>query len=176
MIAKIQFENFTAFKKLEIEFSPGINIFVGSNGTGKTHILKTVYASCDITKSKKNFAEKILRVFMPSSGQLGRLVKRQKVSIRGSIEIFRSGPGLLSTGKLLMKRDEKPFLYVVLLGLDAFTKESALLVGFKDRLLKRIRQEAASPWVRSYVRDCIVVTLNTWGTNFPEYTVSRVVS
>jgi predicted ATPase len=100
MIAEIKFENFTAFKKLRIEFSAGINIFVGSNGTGKTHILKTVYASCDITKSKKNFAEKILRVFMPSASQLGRLVKRQKVSARGSVEVFRSGPGLLDTGKL----------------------------------------------------------------------------
>ncbi len=92
MIAEIKFENFTAFKKLRIEFSAGINIFVGSNGTGKTHILKTVYASCDITKSKKNFAEKILRVFMPSASQLGRLVKRQKVSARGSVEVFRSWP------------------------------------------------------------------------------------
>ena len=89
MIEKIKFERFTAFEKLEIEFSPGINIFVGENGTGKTHILKAVYAACDITKSKEGFAEKTNNVFYPSGKQIGRLVKRSPGSSRGSLEIVR---------------------------------------------------------------------------------------
>lgn len=32
--------NFTVFKTLNIEFSKGVNIFIGENGTGKTHLLK----------------------------------------------------------------------------------------------------------------------------------------
>ncbi len=100
MIGRIKFTNFTAFKRLEVKFSSGINVFIGSNGTGKTHILKTVYAACDITKSKKSFAEKILGVFMPSMSQLGRLVTRQKASTRGTVDIFRSNAAL-STGKKL---------------------------------------------------------------------------
>jgi len=59
MLSKITFEKFTAFEKLEVLFSPGINVFIGENGTGKTHILKVAYAACDIAKSKENFAEKI---------------------------------------------------------------------------------------------------------------------
>ncbi|HOB70227.1 MAG TPA: AAA family ATPase, partial [bacterium] len=43
MIKKIKFEKFTAFDSLDIDFSPGINVFIGENGTGKTHILKTIY-------------------------------------------------------------------------------------------------------------------------------------
>ncbi len=66
MLEKIKFERFTAFEKLEIDFSPGINIFIGENDTGKTHILKAGYAACDITKSKESFAEKINNVFYPS--------------------------------------------------------------------------------------------------------------
>ncbi len=31
MITKIGFEKFTAFEKLEINCSPGINVFVGAN-------------------------------------------------------------------------------------------------------------------------------------------------
>jgi predicted ATP-dependent endonuclease of OLD family len=43
MLEKIKFEKFTAFENLEVRFSPGMNIFVGENGTGKTHILKAAY-------------------------------------------------------------------------------------------------------------------------------------
>ncbi|MEW6239155.1 MAG: AAA family ATPase [Candidatus Omnitrophota bacterium] len=87
MIYHLKLENFTAFKSLNVQFSKGINIFIGANGTGKTHILKVIYASCDITKTRDNFAEKINRVFMPSNNHLGRLVKRKNVSKKGSVVV-----------------------------------------------------------------------------------------
>lgn len=37
MLDKIKFDKFTTFEKLEVKFSPGLNIFIGENGTGKTH-------------------------------------------------------------------------------------------------------------------------------------------
>ena len=89
MLTKIKFEKFTAFEKLEINFSSGINIFVGENGTGKTHILKAAYAACDISKSQKNLAEKITKVFLPSGEQIGRLTKRTSKSTQGSFKIQR---------------------------------------------------------------------------------------
>lgn len=89
MLEKIKFEKFTAFEKLEVKFSPGINIFVGENGTGKTHILKAAYSACEITKSKSGFAEKINNVFYPSGKKIGRLVKRSAVSSKGAIEVIR---------------------------------------------------------------------------------------
>ena len=46
-VTKIKLQNFTAFKDLEVEFSPGINALVGANGTGKTHLMKACYAACD---------------------------------------------------------------------------------------------------------------------------------
>jgi predicted ATPase len=92
MIQKIRFKRFTAFEDLKIDFSPGINIFIGENATGKTHIMKAVYAACDITKSKVSFANKINNVFFPSGKQIGRLVKRSSVSSTGFLEIFRTIP------------------------------------------------------------------------------------
>jgi len=88
-ITRMRFENFTAFKELDVQLSPGINVFVGANGTGKTHLMKVAYSACDISKTKMAFAEKLIRVFLPSRRALGRLVKRQKTSSRGSIEIYR---------------------------------------------------------------------------------------
>lgn len=92
MISKVKFSKFTAFEKLEVDFSPGINIFIGKNGTGKTHILKVVYAASDIVKSKKKFAEKIIKVFLPSKEYIGRLVKRSSVSSQSVVEVHRK-PG-----------------------------------------------------------------------------------
>lgn len=36
--------NFTVFQDTAFNFTPGINVFVGENGTGKTHVLKALYA------------------------------------------------------------------------------------------------------------------------------------
>lgn len=88
-ISTIKFEHFTAFKELNIACSPGVNIFIGRNGTGKTHILKAAYAACDISKSGKTFAQKLVNVFMPSGNQLGRLVNRQVGTQSASLEITR---------------------------------------------------------------------------------------
>ncbi|MFH0798891.1 MAG: AAA family ATPase [Pseudomonadota bacterium] len=88
-LTKLNCEKFTAFEKLTLDFSPGINVFVGANGTGKTHLMKIAYAACDITKTKIDFAEKLSRVFLPSGRALGRLVKRHKASSRGMVEIHR---------------------------------------------------------------------------------------
>jgi len=100
MLEKIKFDKFTAFEKLEMRFSTGINILVGENGTGKTHILKAAYAACDITKSKGGFAEKINNVFLPSGKQIGRLVKRSSVSSKGAMEVTRK----LEDGKKISLR------------------------------------------------------------------------
>ncbi len=88
-ITRIKLERFTAFKRLDIKPSPGINIFVGANGTGKTHLMKVAYAACDISKTGANFAEKLIRVYLPSGRKLGRLVNRHKVSTRCAAEVYR---------------------------------------------------------------------------------------
>ncbi len=87
MLKIIKFKNFTVFEKLEVPFSPGINVFIGENGTGKTHILKSSYAACNISKSRKNFSTKIKKVFCPSGNKINRLIKRS--SKIGSIEVIR---------------------------------------------------------------------------------------
>lgn len=41
---QLTLQNFTAFTNQTFEFIPGINVLVGENGTGKTHVLKAPYA------------------------------------------------------------------------------------------------------------------------------------
>lgn len=42
-IRSARFENFTVFENAEFAFSPGINVLIGKNGTGKSHVLKALY-------------------------------------------------------------------------------------------------------------------------------------
>ena len=91
-LKRIELEHFTAFSRLGLELSPGVNVLVGANGTGKTHLMKVCYAACDITRTGQSFAEKLVRVFLPSEGAIGRLVKRQKGSSKGTIQVYRSEP------------------------------------------------------------------------------------
>ena len=42
-LTRIQLENFTAFRELDVELGAGIHAFLGANGTGKTHLLKLGY-------------------------------------------------------------------------------------------------------------------------------------
>ena len=66
-VTKVKFENFTAFKDLEVELSPGINALIGENGTGKTHLMKACSAVCAVSKTGESFREKLIQVFMPIS-------------------------------------------------------------------------------------------------------------
>ena len=88
VLTRAKLERFTAFESLDIEFSPGINVFVGENGTGKTHLMKACYAACDVTTSKSNFAEKLVSTFLPRTRAPGRLVKRRVGRARCSVTIF----------------------------------------------------------------------------------------
>ena len=88
-ITQIKLKNFTAFEDLNFIPNSGINIFIGANGMGKTHLMKIAYAAMDISKTQINFAEKLIGVFLPSRRAIGRLIRRNRVSTKGSVEIWR---------------------------------------------------------------------------------------
>lgn len=76
----------------------------------------------------------------------------------------------------LMERDGKPFKYIVLLGLDAFDPEiqKGIMFGFKDRLLADIRCESFEAWRRKHITDCVVLTVQTWIQQFPDWSLQRL--
>ena len=77
-LTRVELENFTAFRSLKLDLCPGVNVLVGANGTGKTHLMKVCYAACDASGSSISaFIHKLVAVFLPSARNLGRLVRRQ---------------------------------------------------------------------------------------------------
>lgn len=73
----------------------------------------------------------------------------------------------------LMERDGKEIVYTFLLGAEKLTLDPALLITFKERLLRQTMQECDQPWKRQYVADCVVVTEKTWGATFA-YALERM--
>lgn len=87
-IRRLRLEQFTAFEDFDLELSRGVNAFVGDNGTGKTHLMKVLYAACDITRTEMTFADKLVRVFLPSGRRLGRLVRRRRGIARSGVSVL----------------------------------------------------------------------------------------
>ena len=94
MLQRLELENFTAFDKLDMHFSSGVNLFIGDNGTGKTHILKLLYTPLSALKEDKRISDKIVGVFLPKERRIGRLVKRVKSSARAKIRIYNDNERL----------------------------------------------------------------------------------
>ena len=83
-LTKIELNNVTVFHELAVEFDPGVNILLGENGVGKTHIMKLLYAACQAKKSEVTFPYKTVMVFRPDDSNLGRLVNRNADSTNGA--------------------------------------------------------------------------------------------
>lgn len=107
MIKSLTIKGFTLFQQARLEFAPGINVIIGSNGTGKSHLLKLAYTGCrwsqematrtakqgrpDKATMQKELAGKMMRVFRPD--QLGRLTSRSQGRTRAEIGLdFHATP------------------------------------------------------------------------------------
>ncbi len=90
MLRSLLVKNFTVFPAAHLRFVEGLNVILGENGTGKTHLLKLPYAvmavSADEYKGRSErptkavlqtrIADKLFNVFRPEE-RVGRLARRQ---------------------------------------------------------------------------------------------------
>lgn len=88
-IKKLRISNFGAFESATVPFSPGLNVIIGANSTGKTQLMKTLYTvvkTCEeYHRNKTQYSDqydsfqdrlykKFMGVFKPDT--LGRLIRR----------------------------------------------------------------------------------------------------
>ncbi len=100
MLRSLALENLTVFAEANLKFSRGLNVFVGGNGSGKTHLLKLLYSvpaasweegrraqGSNPTKAifQARLSDKIMGVFRPD--KIGRLASRRRGRTRCSINI-----------------------------------------------------------------------------------------
>jgi len=94
MLKSLGIENFTVFPEAEFQFGRHLNVFIGENGSGKSHILKAAYVPIALSAARSNgsnegggrsnfdkamlqrsLAAELQAVFRPDG--LWRLVRRQ---------------------------------------------------------------------------------------------------
>ncbi|MEK8021035.1 MAG: AAA family ATPase [Candidatus Parabeggiatoa sp.] len=93
MLHTLHIKNFTVFSDVQFDFSPGLNVIIGDNGTGKSHLLYLAYVvdyiwhealqnylhttqNKDKESWQRDLAHKLTTVFRPD--KLGRLCRRQQ--------------------------------------------------------------------------------------------------
>lgn len=100
-LSAIQVLNFKNYDECSLLFSPAINIFTGSNGSGKTNLLDAIYFLC-LTKSAFHSNDSLLiRHNEEFSVVTGQFIKNSKtVSVQA---------GLKKGQKKVFQRDRKPY-------------------------------------------------------------------
>jgi len=127
VLKKITIKNLTAFPEAEFHLSSGLNIIIGENGSGKSHILKMAYSviaasaeegrnpkAGEPTKTllQKRYADKLIRVLRPET--LGRLARRKQGRERCELGFFfaesdlNSSFGFTTSSKSEVQIDQLP--------------------------------------------------------------------
>ena len=81
MIRSLVLKNFTAFSDARLDFAKGLNVIVGENATGKTHLLKLPYAVMAVSAEEAG---------KPDSRQPTRAFLQTRVAEK-IVGVFRSG-------------------------------------------------------------------------------------
>jgi predicted ATPase len=100
MLTRLTIKNLTVFPEADFRFASGLNVIVGENGTGKSHVLKSAYTVAVVSaRGEKDsgsptptkvylesaIAKKLRGVFRPEG--LGRLARRQRGVTRCEIGV-----------------------------------------------------------------------------------------
>ncbi len=107
MLKSMQIRNLTVFPEANLSFGQNLNVIVGVNGTGKSHLLKMAYCVLATsweegrkpltslpTKSllQGRLADKLVSVFRPEA--LGRLARRKQGRERCDVRVEFADPAL----------------------------------------------------------------------------------
>lgn len=125
-ISHINIERFSLFRKNTINFSRGLNVFIGENGTGKTHLLKLLYSIVKTNEQERpasgptgwdtELARNIIGVYKPVGDNPGRIVSRgigrnhARIDLEfdsGNISFKITTPGNIQVIENNLKNNEK---------------------------------------------------------------------
>jgi energy-coupling factor transporter ATP-binding protein EcfA2 len=103
-LTELKLRNFTVFEQADFSFAPGINVFIGENGTGKSHVLKALYAvlkgvrvpQVDEPEAARWQRERLAEVFRVDAGRasaVGSLVRLGKEDDGATIAVTAGQQG-----------------------------------------------------------------------------------
>ena len=106
IIESIELKNYRNYEHLQLELSPGTNIFYGDNAQGKTNILESVYVCCT-TKSHKGSKDKEMIRFGKDEAHIKLTVRKQDVPYRIDMHLKKNkAKGIAINGIPIRKASE----------------------------------------------------------------------
>lgn len=106
IIESIELKNYRNYENLQLELSPGTNIFYGDNAQGKTNILESVYVCCT-TKSHKGSKDKEMIRFGEDEAHIKLTVRKQDVPYRIDMHLKKNkAKGIAINGIPIRKASE----------------------------------------------------------------------
>jgi len=127
-ITSIDIENFTVFKKEKLEFSDGLNVVIGENGLGKTHLLKLLCVLIDtynfhflirfhLEKLRSIIESNLNNIFKTDS--LEHLISYKQVESKAILNVSNHcvGFSVNSAGEIIAHKDlsvsfEKKYVFI----------------------------------------------------------------
>ena len=93
VVTRATIHNLTAFEGVGLDFVPGLNVFIGSNSTGKTHTLKLIYSilSAGRRLARRSNGRKQERLGELESEVKGRIAGLFRMSDGQSARLVRDG-------------------------------------------------------------------------------------
>ena len=121
MLSRLHLHNFTVFEDADFNFSEGLNVLVGTNGTGKSHVLKVGYGVTYVVANKAlpnevraSASERGIKPseqdFFPNEANLE--IQLKKLFLTGKIrEVIRRGTDVNSAAVILGKLGDDELTY-----------------------------------------------------------------
>lgn len=141
MLKQLKIEKFTVFDEATFDFAKGVNVVVGSNGAGKSHLLKLAYTAArwshetavlersptgrpDKASLQKSLGVKLVNIFRPD--ELGRLSSRGQGNRRTVVAAtFHGAPK--ATLEFSFSRTNKTDVVIEKLPQEFFGEESVFI-------------------------------------------------
>lgn len=89
-IEQLSLTNYRNYEKLELSFSPGINVFIGENAQGKTNVMEAIYVLA-MAKSHRTSNDRDLIRWEQEYGKIKGTVKRKYGNLPMELVISKKG-------------------------------------------------------------------------------------
>ena len=124
-VSEVYVNNLGPILSSSLELSPGITVLLGTNGAGKSWLMKVLYAALQVPAGdaqfehhRRHIADRLVSLFRPDDDRLGRLVRRScptatvRVSREGGRLEFELQPdgSLTPSGGVLLRTRSQVFI------------------------------------------------------------------
>lgn len=125
IVDRLSIANFRNFPTLEVSFSPGVNVFFGDNGSGKTNLLEAIFVLC-LGRSQRTAADSVLiqngADYYRLVGSIAQDSRRQELAVAYQ----RSGRKKITLDGVVIKLAE---LYETVCAVSSGPEDSDILSG-----------------------------------------------